>query len=806
MDNEFPPKRFAEPEILARRPEKGRIVPLTQEQLTRRVEVARVLGVKVESLNRKLKTLSTEERKAIFYKVTHSGPVNLSGTGLKPLVDRSENVTLAVLSPRAENLDGFEEKLQKFGTDEPNQQGMVGHQDYLNLEDVLLGEPTDRLSEELFSQYESLVQTQQPEIICEIELLSLAQGPNQRRDAIRETLEDINSAFASGIHGTLFEHEVGDGICRAVIRCTGEMFRRLVEEPQWQKRISWFEPKPRFQTFHTIRNEFQFDKLGPIAPPDAHAPTICIIDSGVSSGNPFLEPVTREELLRSFLKEDPENPYDENGHGSGVASLAAYYALKLAEGEENTARAWIAGARILGSDNQIEEHQLLSKVITQVVETFVPLGVRIFNLSVGDLAKKWNLDNKRTQPRTSWTARTLDRLSRMHDIVFVVSTGNILLNPIRDYLNNDVPYPLYLCQEDSRILDPGQAGLVVSVGSIAAGTLVAQSPDTTIALDFEPSPFTRSGPGIKGETKPDLVEIGGNLVSDAEAGVVRSNAATNVVMASHQLSPATAHNFGTSFAAPRVAHKLAILLHELQELDIGPITAPLLKAFLVNSAGYPDLTRVKAPLDEVRRKQWMQVVGHGRPDSTKATECDDYSMLLFHQGELAANKVAFFDVPIPAVLVESSAGQRITVTVTHYPDVQKWGLESYFGIDLKWRMFRGDVDREQILDAMSKDEDRATDDEDETGGSVKDMVFEHKVTLRSRGAVQHDWFDWQTHKKEFSENNYVLAISANKRWGRSPQPTKFAVVIRIEDLGGTVPIYTEIATQVDALVQQQTEV
>ena len=366
----------------------------------------------------------------------------------------------------------------------------------------------------------------------------------------------------------------------------------------------------------------------------------------------------------------------------------------------------------------------------------MPIGVRIFNLSIGDLAKKWNQDNKRTQPRTSWTARTLDRLSREHDILFVVSTGNILLNPIRDYLRDGIPYPLYLCQEDSRILDPGQAGLAVSVGSIAAGTMVANSPDTTIALDFEPSPFTRTGPGIKGETKPDLVEFGGNLVSQPESGIVRGNSATNVVMASHQLSPATAHNYGTSFAAPRVAHKIAVLLHELKEMGLGEISAPLLKAFLINSAVYrSDLASLQEQLDSVGRKQWLQILGHGWPDATRATECDDYSMLLFHQGELAVNQVAFFDIPIPTRLTDSTAGQRITVTVAHYPEVQKWGLESYFGIDLKWRMFRGDLDRDKILDAMSKEDDEVGQEIGDENGPLKELAFEHKVTLRSRGGA-----------------------------------------------------------------------
>ena len=66
--------------------------------------------------------------------------------------------------------------------------------------------------------------------------------------------------------------------------------------------------------------------------------------------------------------------------------------------------------------------------------------------------------------------------------------------------------------------------------------------------------------------------------------------------------------------------------------------------------------------------------------------------------------------------------------------------------------------------------------------------------------------DWKNHRKEFSECHYTLAISASSRWTRKAGPTKFAVVVRIEDLGGTVPIYTEIATELDVLIEEEVEV
>lgn len=801
MNKDFPPISFAEPTYLERKIDKPNRQPLPPEILARRGEIARVLGVKVAGLNKYMSSLTDDQRKAIFFKVTHDGPVSLVGTGLKPLVHRSEKITFAV--PTSENFDALAGKIQEFETDTPTN-GFVKNQDLARFEEIEPGEPTDRLSDELLADYKKLIQKQWG--IFEIEILSIAQGRNQRRAELEQIREDLHNSFASGVHGTLFEHEEQAGSCRAVIRCTGKMFKRLVEEDQWQRRISWFEPKPRFETFHTTWNNFQFDKLAPITPPPESAPVICIIDSGVSPGNPFLEPVTKEDMLKSFLHDAPDDPYDEVGHGSGVASLAAYYALNVEEGAENVAKAWIASARILDASNQIEEERLFSKVLEEVVEEFVPLGVRIFNLSVADLAKKWNQDTKRTQPRTSWIARTIDRLSLEHDIVFVVASGNLLMSEIRDNLRSGKEYPEYLCEEDSRILDPGQAALAMSVGSISLGTLVAHSPDTAIALDYEPSPFTRSGPGIKGETKPELVDVGGNLIRDAGHNSVRGNPGTNVVMASNKLSPAAAHKFGTSFAAPRVANKLAVILHELELLGIDPVSAPLLKAFLVNSASYRgDLKEIIDKLDAIDKKRWLDVLGYGFPDPSRATDCDDYSILLYHQGTIESNKVAFFDIPVPENLAGSSTKKRITVTTAHYPEVQKWGLESYLGIDLKWRMFRGDIDRESVIEAMSHADEKDDSDEFEVHELPSELQFDHKITRRSRGAIQHDSCEWTQHRSEFSENHYTLAVAAYKRWKRKVAAMQFGVVVRIEELGATVPLYVPISNAIDTLVKLQAE-
>src|SRR5450756_1890977 len=80
------------------------------------------------------------------------------------------------------------------------------------------------------------------------------------------------------------------------------------------------------------------------------------------------------------------------------------YALNLDRGASNVPKVWIASARVLDENNEGEEDRLFSLVLSEVVDFFVPLGVRVFNLSVNIKNRKWNAEAKRTVPRRSWIA------------------------------------------------------------------------------------------------------------------------------------------------------------------------------------------------------------------------------------------------------------------------------------------------------------------------------------------------------------------------------------------------------------------
>src|SRR5262249_49550070 len=151
----------------------------------------------------------------------------------------------------------------------------------------------------------------------------------------------------------------------------------------------------------------------------------------------------------------------------------------------------------------------------------------------------------------------------------------------------------------------------------------------------------------------------------------------------------------------------------------------------------------------------------------RATTCDPYSVVMYHQGEIEPVKIAFLEIPIPASLQGAGNGiKRLSVTVVQMPEVQQWGLEQYLGTVFKWRMFRGDVRRDDVVAAMSRPEEEDANAPD----LPQELPFGIKITQRSRGAVQHDVWEWKQHRAEFSEHHYTLAIAAFSRWTRRTAP------------------------------------
>ncbi len=805
MNSEYPPIQISQPHISARRRERLPFPRLPPVAVSERTTKCHTLRTELREIATVVRQLTPEQRRAAFLKLTHDRPLtklDLRGTGLMPMGPSTSTETLVV--PKKKSLETLEERLGKIAADTVSERP-TGVEFVTRISSIAVADPKARLSPEFAADYESLIH--QEFVVYEIEVASFATRLETRRREVERSLTELRE-FLGAIDGRIYETDFAGVGARAVLSSTGEKLKALVEDPRWWRQIVLFEKRPHFETFETVYQSFSVSNTTLSTPPD-DAETICVIDTGVAGANPFLQPVLRTQISHSFIDGFAPDA-DGVGHGSGVASLAAYYQIDMSHGSANSASAFVASARITNDAGELDtpyidddgvqrlrEARLLSRILRDVVAHFRPNGVRIFVLSFSIVGHIWNQAGGNLVPRNSWVARTVDQLSRDFDVVFVAITGNLSPADVED-LSANQQYPLYLRQALAKILDPGQAALAVTVGSLAPSERVIVAPSVPIARENQPSPFTRTGPGFGQAVKPDFVERGGNLVRDPQQRVA-SNAGTNVVMASNKLTPPLQHGNGNSYAGPRVANQLASIVRDLRPLIAQP-SAPLLRAFLALSA--------EAPTDPVfaRAEDLLKCVGYGLPIASRATDCAPHSVILFYDGAILVDRVGLFRIPVPVEIRDSENGlKRITIAVASAPPVQQWGVAEYLGARLKFRLFRGDKPTDQIVSMMQRndDEENLTSDV-----QVDHLPGKLKIQRRSVGTLQRDVFEWHDHESEFSANDYILAVSLSAAsWCKDTTSVPLGLAVRLEDTTGRCQrLYSQVQARVLAQVQLQSRV
>lgn len=175
-----------------------------------------------------------------------------------------------------------------------------------------------------------------------------------------------------------------------------------------------------------------------VPPPPENAPQVVVLDSGVAQGHPLLAPAIGD--VQGFVPPDRRAADDSpQGHGTFVAGIALYgdVAESVRAGSFIPQLRLFSG-RVFNQDGQ-DQTQFVEKCVEEAVRYFHDsYQCRVFNLSYGDLNKVY--DGKHVRG----LAYTLDRLTRELDVLFVVSTGNLLPNQLPP--NPLADYPDYLCR------------------------------------------------------------------------------------------------------------------------------------------------------------------------------------------------------------------------------------------------------------------------------------------------------------------------------------------------------------------------
>lgn len=554
-------------------------------------------------------------------------------------------------------------------------------------------------------------------------------------------------------------------------------------------RVSRMSLLPRPVLVHSELRMWSVDELPIVLEPPAGAATVAVIDSGIRTGHPLLSRAVVESLSAVPGLADGS---DEHGHGSMVASLALYGSLeqKLAAKEPLRPAGRVLGIRVLNEDNNFPDAELWQTHLERAVILAINAGARVINLSLGDA------DHPYRPPAPAVLGAVLDNLVRESNVVLVVSAGNVMAQE-----HDGRQYAARLLRDPgARIAPPAMSSLALTVGALVPDEWQGAQParesvdDEYLGRPGDPSPISRTGPGVEFAIKPELTAPGGTYIHDRARNQVRKHSSNGKVVGVEGASPERLLDLdlGTSFAAPLVSHAVLKVFGRYPWLSANAARALV----LASAREVPTVIEHQKP--NGAKKIQLNLSGFGRVDAERAEFSDEYRVVLLAEEAMAPDQVHFYDVPVPDSFYVPGRKQ-LAVALAFDPQTRGSRLK-YMASRMSVFAYRGcSVDDVKAKYAAS-------------GGEPPEDLTKTQVLLspadkdRLLGANQAASAAWKNRWERGKHDNLVVVVRNSSRWPHPDYHQSYALAIVLEvEPDSAPPIYTYLHTHFEALAQIEIE-
>lgn len=749
--------------------------------------------------------LSEHEADALESLENRQGTKPIELLAVRNVPDQEGRVAATVFIPE-EKRDHFSSKLTAYRTREtpsgkPKHQGLIAFLEAIHVAD----------SRSLFTDDPANFPEQDTEVWWEVWLRKDKRVPFVQ-NAVRLNLRTQAHEL------TFVEREV------VLVLASPSALDRLIAQTDAIAELRIASENP--SVFTGMRGEEQQgwadDLAGRVTPPPAHAPAVCLLDSGSTHGHPLirlaLDPADQHAYEPAWSVEDVStNGY--GGHGTEMSGLSLYGDLVSAlQGE---------GAFVLS--HRLESVKILPDVgwndpnlyggisgaSIAKAEIQAPHRQRVVCLAIT------NPNNGAYPGRPSSWSAALDNLAFDPESqrLLVVSTGNIR-EPLSatDYLNvNDL----------SPVENPAQAWNVLTVGAYTDKTNIT---DPTyrgwrplgVAGDLSPRSRTSLLYDRNWPIKPEVVFEGGNHAIDPDTETLDSpeDLALLTTFRRPQERAFTVTR-DTSAATALAARMSATIIADHIESGRPAPWPETVRALVVHSAQWTQAMHNHLPTRPTQ-ENWRTILcryGYGVPDVNRALRSLKSDVTLVIEKEfrpfrldgsaIKTKDMVLHDLPWPReelrAMGETSVEMRVTLSyfVEPNPGERGWTTRHrYSSHGLRFAVKRAE---ENAYD-FTKRINRAARDEGEdleTGGSDNWTIGPR---LRDRGSIHSDI--WQGTAAALAARDAVAIYPVGGWWKEKKYLTRYdsnvryALIVSLRTLTETeVDIYTPIETLVSTIIE-----
>jgi hypothetical protein len=318
-----------------------------------------------------------------------------------------------------------------------------------------------------------------------------------------------------------------------------------------------------------------------------------------------------------------------------------------------------------------------------------------------------------------------------------------------------------------------------------------------------PSPFTRTGFGVDGMIKPDIVDFGGDLALDLsyregldlpKVSQLGDNVAgVSVVTFSKNFQSSLFHICsGTSFAAPRVANIAAQLFTK-----------------------YPDEFQLNSQQSQGEKTKQIEkllaIYGYGQTDLERAMySAENYVFLSEDNVLIPVGKFHIYEIPqLPQEFFDVKGTRTLSITLAFDPPTRPTRGDSYLGVTMGFNIFKG-IDRQSVINAYV-DANKTEKPGDFAEISMENLKKQHGSgisidlspgsSLRKKGTVQRGQVQIFPQSTKYNEGNMILVVSCNRKWANADEIPiqRYALVVSISHSDSQVDLYDRMRLQIDKI-------
>lgn len=547
-----------------------------------------------------------------------------------------------------------------------------------------------------------------------------------------------------------------------------------------------------------------------LQPEDSNA-TICLLDTGVSSAHPLLEPFIREQDVHTVFGDGDVSDFD--GHGTGMAGVALYHDLNQSLLSRNTISIpyRIESSKILR--NQKNDPELYGAITAQGIlfnEIENPNKDRSICMAV-------TTDATDGHP-TSWSGAideivagvNVFRADNEDKRLMFISAGNVELSEFRAIKYPDVNINSY-------VQNPGQSWNALTVGAYNSKIQI----DDTVFLGCHPvadvgelSPYSSTSVlwDNKWPIKPEILMDGGNIV-------YKDNFYSNcddlsLLTTNHKLSKNLFSTIWATSAATAQASKLSAEIYSKYP-NAWPET---IRALMVHSARWTDKMKQQFLPAESPKKSDIRVLlrtcGYGIPNLERAVSCKNNYVNMIIEEELqpfdfdkrvVTNELHIHKLPWPKEVLEALDDEEVELRVTllYYiepsPGHIGWKDKyTYQSCGLRFEL----KNSMESLDDFKKRVNRIARDEDPNWHNIIGQPTSWYLGAKNRnvGSIHSDFMCVPAVDLSNANDIAVYPIGGwwknRKRLNRYYDKIRYSLIVSLSTKESEVDFYTPIITEV----------